>query len=128
MADSPPSTSDMLTMQEQQRNRDKDRTTEGLDYNKVKTEALALIDIHVKDKKNYYRRGAAEYPEFKARFPKFFDTIGKLELTRTAEFRSVLDLIIGDLLKVSNGQMTHTEMREKVFEKELAQKYYKPKQ
>lgn len=77
--------------------------------------------------KDFERVGSEMYPKFYQKFPKFFDSIRTVEMDRLEEVVEIMHMILEKMDAVKRGEMTHTEMRTLVFEKDLAQKYVKEK-
>jgi hypothetical protein len=122
---------------------DSSRSTDGIDYKKVKEEADALVKLRIElqNKKriaDYRRIGKKRYPEFVKKFPAFFDSIRTVESDRLTEFTQVMHMMLNKMCQVKDNMISHTEMRNQVFEENLAQnqvfeenlaqKYYKRKE
>lgn len=108
------------------------RSTDGIDYEQLRREATELVELRksleAKKKISEYRKiGKERYPNFAKKFPQFFESIRTCESNRLKEFLNVMHLMLSKLTLVKNNAMTHTEMRNEVFEKNLAHKYYKSK-
>lgn len=108
------------------------RSTDGIDYEVLRQEATQLVGLRTEleraGRKAMFRKlGRERYPHFATRFPKFFDSIRLCETDRLNEFLNVMHMMLTKLSQVKNSVITHTEMRNEVFEKNLAQKYYKKK-
>jgi hypothetical protein len=109
---------------------DAHRSTDGIDYEQVRKDAVALIDLRkqLQRKKRIadYRKIAKEkYPDFIKKFPNFFDSIRTVEIERLNEFTSVMHMMLSKMSDVKNDILTHTEMRNQIFENDLAERYYK---
>jgi hypothetical protein len=105
------------------------RTTEGIDYEKVREDATSLVALRKELQKtrkiaDYRKIGKQKFPEFAKKFPNFFDSIRTVELNRLDEFTSVMHMMLTKMSDVKNNVLTHTEMRTQVFEKDLADRYY----
>jgi len=108
------------------------RSTDGIDYTKVRLEATQLIALRLelerKHKMGDFRKmGKEKFPYFANKFPQFFESIRTCETHRLDEFSGVMNMMLSKLDQVKNNVMTHTEMRNQVFEKNLAGMYYKRK-
>jgi hypothetical protein len=105
------------------------RSTDGIDYELLRKEAILLVDLRKemekKGKMSLFRKvGRETYPQFVSKFPKFFDAIRTVETSRLNEFLNVMHMMLTNLSLVKNNTMSHTEMRNRVFEQDLARKYY----
>lgn len=108
------------------------RSTDGIDYEQLRQEATQLValrrELERAGRKALFRKiGKEKYPNFAGRFPKFFDSIRLCETHRLNEFLNVMHMMLTKLSQVKNNVITHTEMRNEVFEKDLAHRYYKRK-
>jgi hypothetical protein len=59
----------------------------------------------------------------KSKCPTLHSSILSTNFDRLDEFSKVFDKLLNGLENVQNGKISMTEMREKLFEKELADKY-----
>ena len=108
------------------------RSTDNIDYNQVRMEANGLVELRKELEKkkrmsDFRKIGKERYPFFVGKFPRFFDSIRTCEYHRLNEFVGVMEMLLTQLCKVKDSAMTHTEMRNQVFEKDLAAKYYRRK-
>lgn len=108
------------------------RSTDGIDYETLRQQATQLVALRIEleraGRKAMFRKlGKERYPQFATKFPKFFDAIRLCETHRLNEFLNVMHMMLTKLSHVKNNVMTHTEMRNEVFEKNLANMYYKRK-
>lgn len=106
------------------------RSTDGIDYEKVRQDAIHLVNLRKELQKNrriadYRKVGKERYPDFAKKFPAFFDSIRKVELDRLDEFIGVMHMMLTKMSQVKNKVLTHTEMRNQVFEQDLAHRYFK---
>lgn|SRR6478609_405570 len=109
---------------------DSHRSTDGIDYEKVRRDAIALVALRKELQRNrriadYRKVGKERCPEFAKKFPAFFDSIRTVELERLDEFEGVMHMMLSKISDVKNNVLTHTEMRNQVFENDLAGRYYK---
>ena len=122
----------IASAEEQHKVVDSYRSTDGIDYMQLRDEADALVVLRVNLQRenrlcDYDRIGGGMYPEFKRKFPNFFSSIKTVDMDRLEETVNIMHLILDKLDKVKSGEMTHTEMREQVFEKDLAERFVKAK-
>ena len=106
------------------------RSTDGIDYVQVKHQASELLKLRRRllkaDKMTLYDElGTRLYPEFASKFPQFFLNIKTCEKERLGEMEEIMHMLLDKLDSVKKGEMSHTEMREEIFEKKLAEKYLK---
>ncbi|RKO87255.1 hypothetical protein BDK51DRAFT_28299 [Blyttiomyces helicus] len=115
----------VIKLNEQNKLMDQKRSTDGIDYTEVKKEAEMLISL----RKSLEREGKIEdfkvigesrFPNFKNKFSNFFEIIRTFELSRLDEFMHVMEIMFHELSRVQKGEVTHTEMRESLFEDKLA--------
>lgn len=117
--------------EEQHRQVDSFRSADA-DFDSLKAQAnqLVLLRLELTRAKNlddFERRGSEMYPEFSSKYPTFFKSLKTIPLARLEESIGVMHRMLNDLEKVKRGEMTHTEMRTQLFEKELAEKYVRKK-
>lgn len=119
---------EILSLQEQHREVDKQRSTKNLDIPKVKVEARALFQLRRNLSGQAFQEKAQEaYPGFIEKYPQFFEMIEKEDPTRINESLSVLETLLDKLKAVQDGHIDHEKLRDSFFEKDLASKYYKRK-
>lgn len=123
---------DMASLKDQHEYVDKNmRTTADVAHYKEMRKSASLLltlkrELDGRDRLDDFDKvGKRVAPVFSEKYPQFFDYIKKCERHRLEEFRGVMFMMFDNLEKVAEGKMNHTEMREQVFEKNLAQKYYK---
>ena len=123
---------DYADLQKQHEFVDTLRSTNGIDYEKVQNEAQKLLQLRLTLQKQnrlseYDTIGSKLYPNFAVRFPHFFKSIKTVESDRIEEAVSVMMTMFQNLVKVQNGELSHTAMREQFFEQDLASRYMKQK-
>jgi len=122
----------IASAEEQHKIVDNGRSTEGIDYLQLKQEADNLVTLRINLERegrlsDYNSVGGTMYPDFCRKFPKFFENIKTVEFSRLNEVIEIMHMILDKLNRVKNGEMTHTEMRTQVFEKDLAERFVKSK-
>lgn len=106
------------------------RSTDGIDYAKVRQEAEELLTKRRQGIKTAELQtvAARDYPYFSTKFPQFTKSITKdCSLSRLSEFTKVMHSLLDGLEKVQRGELSQTALRESLFEKELATRYLRPK-
>lgn len=108
------------------------RSTNGIDYDSIQKQAEKLVDLRIKLENEgklsqYDAIGNKLYPDFSRKFPNFFKSIKNVEKNRLDESKEIMYMILHNLSKVKNGEMTHTQMRNHVFENNLASRFVKKK-
>ena len=110
-----------LTLQEQYDVVDGLRSTDGVDYGLLKSEAKAMIQQR--------RQGQAitssDYPNL-SRFPYFLKSVKEVSDARLNEFETVMGLMIQKLIDNQQGKTTLKAAREHLFDDVLTKKYYRP--
>jgi len=125
-------TVDPCTLQDPQKQHeflDSLRSTDGIDYEKLRKEATQLVQLRLeleskKRRADYRKIGKERYPDFAKKFPQFFDAIRTVEKHRLNEFLGVMHNMLDKLVQVKKKILTHTDMRTELFERELASRYY----
>ncbi len=122
---------DLSTLKSQHEYIDKNlRSTSNKDYVKIQGEANRLFNLReLLESQNRLQHfdelGKRMFPDFYQQFPHFFKSIKDVESSRVDEMKNVMYMMFENLQKVQAGKLSHTEMREKVFEEDLAYRYMK---
>lgn len=106
------------------------RSTDGMDYARIRREATELIEKRKSGMSSVQLKALAikDYHYFATKFPQFTQAIVKdCEVRRLDEFVEVMHKLLDGLEKVQNGRLSQTELRQTLFETELANKYLRPK-
>ena len=112
--------SNNMSIEEQQKVIDNLRSTIGIDYTLVLSEANQILQKRRENK----QFTATNYPNI-AKYPHFIKSLESVEYDRLDEFESVMLLMITKLIESQKGQVSLKQVREKIFEQDLASKYYK---
>ncbi|RKO94850.1 hypothetical protein BDK51DRAFT_34356 [Blyttiomyces helicus] len=115
----------VINLNEQNKLMDERRSTDGIDYSEIEKEAEMLItlrkDLERQGKMDNFKMiGESLFPNFKKKFGNFFEIIRTFELSRLDEFMHIMEVMFHELKRVQKGEVTHTEMRESLFEDKLA--------
>ncbi len=106
------------------------RSTDGIDYIQVKREADELINLRKSgmSSSDLSARATQDYAYFSNKFPQFVKSIVKdCEVRRLDEFTQVMHKLLDGLDNVQKGCLSQTALRQSLFERELANKYLRPK-
>lgn len=106
------------------------RSTDGIDYAKVRLEAEDLISRRKQGTptSELRRFGRSSYPYFANKFPHFFQAIVQdCEIHRLDEFSKVMHTLLDGLERVQAGNLSQSELRKGLFETQLANRYLRPK-
>lgn len=105
------------------------RSTDGIDYPKVKKQAEELIAKRKEGIPTGELTALAkrDYAYFSTKFPQFLKSIVKdCEVDRLDEFRRVMDTLLSGLENVQKGTLTQSDLRKTIFEGALATQYFRP--
>ena len=113
-------------LREQHRQIDQMRSTEHLDISKIRQSARALFEMRRTMSGETFRAQAEkDHSDFVTKYPQFFKQIQDESVSRIDESLDIMDKLLSRLESVQKGRLSHQELRETMFEKELADRYYK---
>ena len=95
------------------------RSTNNIDYEKIRIEGKKLL---------YNRRNNINYENINKNlkgFKNIYESIITCESTRLDEFEEIMDKMLNRLIDVQNGNDNLANVRNDIFEKDLAERYYK---
>lgn len=97
------------------------RSTNNIDYDVIKKDCLSILE----KRKHGEHISDVSFPLLIKKCPKLYETLKTCPKRSIDEFTEILDLMIKKLIDVQSGKDTMSNVRNDIFEVNLANKYLK---
>ena len=97
------------------------RSTNNIDYEEIRQEASEMLKV----RSNGDRDSFEKFVLLKSKFVCMFDAIKNCDTSRLKEFEEIMNNMLDKLVQVQKGNVNFTDVRTKIFEEDLAHRYFR---